>query len=259
MSSDPRDLEIAELKERIQKLEETLTETQSLAAVGELAGTTAHEFNNILTLTINYAKMGLRHQDGETREKAFAKILDASNRAAKIVAVVLGMARNRKPGKEPTNLTNLVEDVLLLLERELVKYRIVVERKFEPVQPVLANANQIQQVLINLLVNARQASPNGGRLLVKLRPCVESPDFVELVVRDFGSGIPREKLPKIFDSFYTTKKGPDETGKGGSGLGLALCKRIIEEHSGKIRVESSVGKGTSFAIRLPIASQSEIS
>ena len=145
MSSDPRDQEIAELKERIRRLEETLADSQSLTAVGELAGTTAHEFNNILTLTINYARMGLRHKDDETRDKAFNKILDASNRAAKIVGVVLGLARNRKPGRQPTDVTGLVEDVLLLLERELTKYRISVERKFEPVKPVLANGNQLQQ------------------------------------------------------------------------------------------------------------------
>ena len=255
MSTDPRDVEIAELKERIRRLEESLAAVQSLTAVGELAGTTAHEFNNILTLTINYAKMGLRHKDEETRDKAFTKILDASNRAAKIVAVVLGLARNRKPGRESTDLTKLVEDVLLLLERELVKYRIVIERKFEPIERVYANGNQIQQVLVNLLVNARQASPNGGRLIVRLRPCSDAPQFVEIIVRDFGVGIPPEKLPKIFDAFYSTKKGPDETGKGGSGLGLSLCKKIIEEHSGKIRVESTLGKGTAFIVRLPVASE----
>lgn len=253
MSNDPRDAEIAELKERIRFLEETLTKTQSLTAVGELAGTTAHEFNNILTLTINYAKMGLRHQDDETREKAFTKILDASNRAAKIVGVVLGLARNRKPGKEAIDLESLTNDVLLLLERELIKYRIAVEKRFEPVGLVLANGNQIQQVLINLIVNARQASPVGGRLIVRIRPCEEAPQFAELVVRDFGLGIPQEKLPQIFEAFYSTKQGPDETGKGGSGLGLALCKKIIEDHAGKIKVESTVGKGTSFTIRLPLS------
>ncbi len=250
--NDPKDAQIAELQAKIERLEEALTALQPLAAVGELAGTTTHEFNNILTLTINYARMGLRHKDDSTREKSFAKILDASNRAAKIVAVVLGLARNRKPGREPTDLTALVEDVLLLLEREMNKYRIAVERKFEPIPQVLANGNQIQQVLVNLLVNARQASPDGGRLIVKLRRAPTG-NFVEATIRDFGVGIPQEKLPRIFDAFYSTKKGPDATGKGGSGLGLALCRRIVEEHRGKIRVESSVGKGTAFIIRLPIA------
>ena len=249
---DPRDAEIAELKEQVRRLEKMLSETQPLVAVGELAGTTTHEFNNILTLTINYAQMGLRRQDDETREKAFTKILDASQRAAKIVGVVLGLARNRKSGREATDLRALVDDVLLLLEREARKYRVAIETRYDDVPPVLANGNQIQQVLVNLLVNARQASPSGGRIVVKIRRA-DDPNYVEVAVRDFGPGIPPETLPKIFDAFYSTKNGPDETGKGGSGLGLALCKRIVEEHAGKIRVESALGKGTSFVVRLPVA------
>ncbi|MBQ1277421.1 MAG: ATP-binding protein, partial [Thermoguttaceae bacterium] len=106
--------------------------------------------------------------------------------------------------------------------------------------------------LVNLLVNARQASPSGGRVVVKIRRA-DDPNYVEVAVRDFGPGIPPETLPKIFDAFYSTKSGPDETGKGGSGLGLALCKRIVEEHAGKIRVESALGKGSSFIVRLPVA------
>jgi len=253
MADDRRDAEIIELKEKVAQLEKALADVQSLSAVGELAGTTAHEFNNILTLTINYARMGQRHQDAETRDEMFTKILEASNRAAKIVKVVLGLARNRKPGKESTNLQELVEAVLLLLDREMTKYRIAVERRFQQIPNVYANGNQIQQVLINLLVNARQASPNGGIIVIKLQKCSDDPNYAEIVVRDHGTGIPKDKLLHIFDMFYSTKKGPDATGKGGSGLGLSMCKRIIEDHSGKIRVESTVGKGTAFTIRLPIA------
>ncbi len=254
MKTDPKDLQIAELQRKNKQLESALESLQSLATLGELSGVTAHEFNNILTLTINYARMGLRRTDNETREKAFNKILEASNRAAKIVAVSLGLARNRKPGREPLDITALVEDVLLLLEKEMTKFRIRIERKFEPTPKVLANGNQIQQVLINLLVNARQASPNGGRIVVKIRPYAEDPqNNVEIVVRDFGTGIPKETLPHIFDMFYTTKSGPDATGKGGSGLGLSLCKKIVEEHKGKIRVESADNVGTSISIRLPVA------
>lgn len=253
MTVNHRDEELIELREKNARLEKALKELQSLSAAGELVGVTAHEFNNILTLTINYARMGRRHQDAETRDEMFDKIVEASNRAAKIVKVILGLARNRKPGKEPTDLQELVEAVLLLLDREMTKFRIVVERQFQPVPKVLVNGNQIQQVLINLLVNARQASPNGGTVVVKLRPCARDSNYVEIVVRDRGEGIPKDKLPRIFDMFYSTKKGPDSTGKGGSGLGLAMCKNIIEDHAGKIRVESSVGKGTAFTIRLPVA------
>src|SRR5579871_3252200 len=107
----------SELLEHIEMLKEQLNHAQKLTALGELASTTTHEFNNVLTTIINYAKMGLRHKDDATRDKAFDKILLASNRAAKITATVLGLARNRKGGQEPTNLTELVENTLLLLER----------------------------------------------------------------------------------------------------------------------------------------------
>ncbi|HTN76954.1 MAG TPA: ATP-binding protein [Pirellulaceae bacterium] len=229
-----------------------LQQAQKLTALGELVGTTTHEFNNILMTIINYARLGMRHKDAATRDKAFEKIMAASERAAKITNSVLGVARNRSEGPEPTSLSKLVEDSLVLLERELSKYRISVERQLEPVPDVLAIGNQIQQVLLNLLINARQAMPQGGRVLIRLQHDVAN-DMVELIVRDTGSGIPADKLPRIFDSFYTTKSGPDETGKGGTGLGLSSCRNIIEAHKGRIRVESSVGKGTMFTIKLPIA------
>ena len=93
----------------------------------------------------------------------------------------------------------------------------------------MANGNQIQRVLLNLLINARQAMPEGGSILVRLRPA-EDKKYIELVVRDSGQGIPREKLPRIFEAFYSTKAGPDESGKGGTGLGLAACKEIVDAH-----------------------------
>ena len=254
MPSDKNwEVERTELLERINLLEARLEQAAQLTAVGELASTTTHEFNNILTTVLNYAKMGIRHQDKVTRDKAFNKILEASNRAAKITATVLGLARNRKPGFEPTDLVAITEDVLLLLDREMNKYRISVEKNFLPVPEISANANQIEQVLVNLLINARQAMPEGGRLLLKIGPDPTG-TAVELMIRDFGTGIPPEKLPKIFDSFYTTKEGPDGSGKGGTGLGLALCKRVIERHRGRVRVESSLGKGTAFKLRFPILS-----
>ena len=258
MTSDPRDARIAELEEQTRRLERALSEQQALASVGEITSSAAHEFNNLLTVSINYATMGMRHRDDKTRDQAFEKILDVSNRAAKIVAVILGQARNRKPGFEPTDLGKLADDVLLLLERENTKFRIAVERKYQDPPKALVNGNQIQQVLLNLLVNARQAyGARGGRVVVKIRPKPDDPKYVEISVRDYGCGIPREKLPKIFDMFYTTKDGPDASGKGGNGLGLALCKRIVEAHNGKIRVESAEGKGTAFIISLPAAPKSD--
>jgi signal transduction histidine kinase len=164
------------------------------------------------------------------------------------------MARNRSSGMEPTDLTQLIEDTLLLLEREMNKYRVTVEKYFQPVPKAYANGNQIQQVFLNLLINARQAMPSGGRIAIKLQHDAEN-DMVDLVVRDNGSGIPPEVLPKIFDSFFSTKKGPDASGKGGTGLGLSMCREIIESHHGRIRVDSTVGKGTAFTLKLPTASK----
>jgi len=243
--------EIQELKQRIEQLEAELQQSQRLTALGELTSTTAHEFNNILTTIINYAKLGLRHRDEATRQKSFDKILQTSNRAAKICATILAAAKNRKKSFEPTDLVRLTEDVLLLLEREMSKYRILVEKSFAPATPeIMGDGNRIQQVLLNLLVNARQAMPNGGKLYLKIAYDEEN-EMVDLSIRDYGCGIPPEKLPHIFDRFYSTKSGPDESGKGGTGLGLASCKTIIEEHKGKIRVESTPGKGTAFTIKLP--------
>ena len=222
-----------------------------MAALGELTSTTTHEFNNVLMTILNYAKMGLRHKDEATRDKALDKIFNAAQRAAKITSTVLAVARNRSGAFEPTDLKQLIDDTLVLLERELTKYRIALELQLADVPEVHAIGNQIQQVLINLLINARQAMPSGGRVLIKLEHDAAS-GLVELTVRDTGSGIPADKLPRIFEPFYTTKSGPDESGRGGTGLGLSACKQIIEAHHGRIRVESTVGKGTAFTIKLPV-------
>lgn len=250
--------EISELKRQIDILEEQLMQAQRLTALGELTGTTTHEFNNILMTIINYAKMGMRHKDEPTRTKAFDKILTAANRAAKIAATVLAAAKNRKSSFESTNLVTLIDDALLLLEREMNKYRIAVEKNFPSGLPeVMVDGNQIQQVLLNLLINARQAMPDGGKLVLKIVYDEEN-EMLDLIVRDFGCGIPTDTLPHIFDRFYSTKTGPDESGKGGSGLGLASCKTIIEKHRGLIRVESTPGKGTAFTVKLPTVIRSKI-
>jgi signal transduction histidine kinase len=237
--------------EQIAALEQQLLQTQKMAALGELSSTTTHEFNNVLMTILNYARMGLRHKDEPTRTKALEKILAATQRASKITSTILGVARNRSGNFEPTSLKQIIEDTLVLLERELSKYRISVEVQLSETPLVLAMGNQIQQVLLNLLINARQAMPGGGRLLIRLQhdPAAE---MVDLVVRDSGCGIPADKLPRIFEPFFSTKSGPDETGKGGTGLGLSSCRQIIEAHHGRIRVESTVGKGTQFTIKLPI-------
>lgn len=243
---------------RVAFLEERLDAAERMTALGELASTTTHEFNNILMTILNYAKMGLRYSDEATRTKSLEKIVAAATRAAKITSTILGMARNRTSRYEPTDLVTLIEDTLFLLEREMTKYRIAVERRFAANVPrALIDGNQIQQVLINMMINARQAMPDGGRLTLKVGLDRRS-GMVELVIRDYGSGIPEEILPRIFDSHFSTKVVADGSGVGGSGLGLASCKKIIEAHRGRLRVESCVGKGTAFTIKLPAAPVPEI-
>jgi len=248
---------VVDPQRQIQYLKSELRKTQALAALGELTSTATHEFNNVLMTIINYAKLGIRNRDDASRDKALGKILDASERAAKITATILAQAKNRSESMEPTDLAAIITDSLVLLEREMRKYRIAVETELDPKTPkAMASGNQIQRVLLNLLINGRQSMPEGGTILIRLKPSADS-KFVELVVRDSGSGIPRATLPHIFDAFYTTKDGPDESGKGGTGLGLAACKEIIDTHHGRIRVESSVGRGTAFIIRLPVSKDAQ--
>jgi signal transduction histidine kinase len=241
-----------DLQQQVEILRAQLAQAQKSTALGELLGTTTHEFNNVLMTILNYAQMGLRTQDEATRTKALEKVLAAGQRAAKITNSILGMARNRSTGLEPTDLASLTEDCLILLERELRKYRVAVERDFQAAPPALANGNQIQQVLLNLLINARQAMPDGGTILLRLRHDAER-QMVVLTVRDSGKGIAAEDLRKIFEPYFSTKSGPDETGKGGTGLGLATCRDIIERHRGRMRVESTPGKGSAFTLLLPVA------
>jgi signal transduction histidine kinase len=231
-----------------EELEKRLIQLERLAAVGELSSTTTHEFNNLLMTIINYAKLGIRHKDEASRDKAFTRILDAANRGAKITSTVLGLSRMGSGEMEPVDLVGLIEDTLVLLERELLKYRIDVEREFHPTPKISGSAGQLQRLLLNLITNARQAI--GERGTIRIRVAAEEGQTV-LTVRDNGCGIPSEHLPKLFQPFFTTKSGPDASGKGGTGLGLAACKEIVDEHRGRIRVESTVGKGTAFTIRFP--------
>lgn len=252
--SECQQKEIEQLQDEITALKKRLDQTQRMTALGELVSTTTHEFNNVLMTIINYAKMGMRHEDKETRDKAFDKINKAGMRASKITNAVLGMARNRSEHFEMTDVAKLIDESMVLLEREMQKYRISVDMQIDEVPEISAIGNQIQQVLMNLLINARQAMSDGGQLVIKLQENKDA-NSVELSVRDYGPGIPQDKLRRIFEPYYTTKSGPDETGKGGTGVGLATCKNIIEAHGGKIRVESSVGKGTNFTLIFPLEKQ----
>ncbi len=236
----------------VQELRDRLKSAEQLAMAGELASTVTHEFNNVLMTILNYAQLGLRHKDAATRDKALQKIHDSATRAAKICATVLSVTRSGDNEAATTDLASIIRDTLVLLERELQKYRIYVEQQLADVPKVSIGASQIQRVLINLLTNARQAIGERGTITIALSYSAEDSQVL-LSVRDTGSGIKPEVLPKIFEQFFSTKTGPDSSGKGGTGLGLSSCREIIEQAGGRIRVASGIGKGTIFTIRLPIA------
>lgn len=242
---------VAQLKAEVELLRAQLDLNQRMAVIGELTSTTTHEFNNLLMTILNYAKLGQRHTDDASRDKAFTRILDAANRATKITSSILSLARNRNGQMEPVDLKSIVEETLLLLEREFRKYRIHLAIGLDEGLPqIQGSASELQRVLINLLVNARQATPEGGSVRVSLQLDAKSQDVI-LSIRDTGTGIAPDVLPRIFDPFFSTKIGPDSSGKGGTGVGLSTCKEVIDAHGGRIRVESSLGKGTAFMIRLP--------
>ncbi len=239
------------LQREVEILRAQLDQARRMATIGELTSTTTHEFNNLLTTILNYAKLGQRHKDEPSRDKAFTRIYDAANRATKVTGSILSLARNRCGQMEPTDLKGVVEDTLLLLEREFRKYRIALEVVLEDhLPPLQAARGDLQRVLVNLLVNARQATPEGGVVRIALQMEPKSRELI-LSIRDTGCGIPPEILPRIFEPFFSTKSGPDASGKGGTGVGLSTCKEVIDAHGGRIRVESSVGKGTAFLVRLP--------
>jgi signal transduction histidine kinase len=235
-------------------LRQQLLQAQKLSSVGALASSVAHEFHNLLTTILNYARQALRAPaDDPARTQALEKILKGSQRAATIVNSMLGFARNTSTRRDNTDLVALVEDLLILTEKDLSKHRVHVEKRFHGRPHAEVVPAQIEQVLLNLILNARQAMPRGGHLRLDVR---DNPHtrLVEIRVADTGVGIPPERLRLIFEPFYTTKE-PDENGHGGTGLGLSVCRQIIEQHQGRIRVESLVGKGSTFTVKLPVKAE----
>lgn len=231
-------------------LRQQLLQAQRLSSVGELASSIAHEFNNILTTITNSAKLGMRNPDPAEKQLAFERIAKAGQRAAAIASGMLGYARKSGTHRQRCDLARLVEEVLILTEKDLGKNRVQVEARYTDRPVVWAVPGQVEQILVNLVINARQAMPNGGRLRVEVRDNAAA-ETAEVKVSDTGVGIQPDQLRQIFEPFFTTKQ-PDEHGRGGTGLGLSVCRQIIEHHHGRIRVESVVGKGSTFTVKLPL-------
>jgi signal transduction histidine kinase len=242
----------------IEVLRQQVIALQRISSLGVLAGGVVHELNNALTPILSYAKLALRNPDPAYRERALTQIAEAAQRAAAITRGMLGLSR---PGaaidyREPTDLARLVREVILLVEKDLAKHRVRLDVKLTGQPSARVNPAQIQQVLLNLLINARQAMPQGGTVRLRLGRDATG-RRVELSVADTGVGIAPADLRRIFEPFYSTKSAADAAGQGGTGLGLAVCRDIVEAHHGRLRAESRLGQGSTFTLILPACPPTE--
>jgi two-component system NtrC family sensor kinase len=234
------------------QLQEQLTQSTKLAALGELAANIAHEINNPLTGVLGYSALLQRGLDKDDPSLKNLKVIESETiRARDIVRNLLDFVRQEGLKKHKACIRDVMDDTLYLLRKqaELINVKIVLDYDDE-VPQVYIDVNQMKQVFINILNNALHAMPGGGKLTVSIRaakPDVKRP-WVEVSFRDTGSGIPAEKVDMVFNPFFTSK----ELGEG-TGLGLSVSQRIVEEHGGSIEVESKVGAGSIFTVKLPTA------
>jgi PAS domain S-box-containing protein len=238
---------IEDVTERI-RLEEQLQQSDKLSSIGLLAAGVAHEVNTPLTGISSYSQM-LMQQIPETdpRHHLLDKIYRQTSRASSIVNNLLNFSRVSDARFVPVDLNHVLDDTIQLLEAQLRNSGIEVTCKYAgTLPPGTGNAAKLQQVFMNLILNARDAMPQGGRLEIAT---TADDDSIIIRFRDTGSGIASEHLAKIYDPFFTTK----QIGKG-TGLGLAVSYGIIRDHGGDIIVESQEGEGTLFQITLPLAS-----
>jgi len=224
---------------------------QSLANIGTATCMIAHEINNLLTPSANYAALALKNPDDKAlTEKALQKAMRNCEQASKIMESMLAVANGETKEKKEVPLTALVEDVFQCLCRDFAKDGITVNLKISEDLKIWAVPVLIQQVLMNLILNAREAMLGGGGVLtIEAQTTI---DAIEIEVRDTGCGIAADDLENIFEPFFTTKENKKpQSQRSSSGLGLAFCKQVVEEHGGCISVESEPAKGTSFKIILP--------
>ena len=245
----------AALRER----EEQLRQSQKMEAIGTLAGGVAHDFNNILTAIVGYAGLLQRNAPSPDGVRKAAEVMEkAARRGASLTQQLLGFARKGKNQSIPVDLAATVEEVIGLLQRTIEK-DITIHRAYGvPRAVVVGDPDQIQQVVLNLAVNARDAMPHGGELTVEIsavdlseadcqcQPGTKPGPYIRLALTDSGCGIPPEVLGRIFEPFFTTK----ELGKG-TGMGLAMVYGIVQNHGGAIGVRSVVGMGTTVEVHLP--------
>ncbi len=243
----------------LKSLEAQFVQSQKMQAIGQLAGGVAHDFNNLLTAISGHCDLLLlRHDQEDTDFSDLVQISQNANRAAALVGQLLAFSRKQTLRPEVLDLRDTLSDLTHLLNR-LVSEKVTLTLSHDPIlMPVRADKRQLEQVLMNLVVNARDAMPDGGEVRIETssetlekelrrdRAAVPPGDYVCVRVSDQGSGIPADKLQKVFEPFYTTKR----TGEG-TGLGLSTAYGIIKQSGGFIFIDSVVGQGTVFTILLP--------
>ncbi|MEW6114315.1 MAG: ATP-binding protein, partial [Thermodesulfobacteriota bacterium] len=249
-------------------LQEQLVRAQKMEAVGNLAGGIAHDFNNILQVVMGYTELLQTDKSEDNPDRAdLERIRDAAKKGADLVKRLLTVSRKVEPEFRPTNLNQLVDNLEKLLTRTIPRTIAIQQRLQDGLRPVNADPAQIEQVLLNLTINARDAMPDGGTLTIETANVELDQEYCEthlevspgryvlLTVSDSGLGIDKQTLARIFEPFFTTKKAGE-----GTGLGLAMVYGIVKQHGGQITCYSEPGRGTTFRIYLPtLETETELS
>jgi two-component system, NtrC family, sensor histidine kinase HydH len=231
----------------IRDLQEKVRRSERLASLGRLAAGVAHEIRNPLSSIRGFAQFFQNRFKGQEKEQGYAAIMVREvDRLNRVISELLDFARPKEPHREPNSLETILEHSLKVLEPDIRRKNVAVEKEFEPNLPaILADRDQISQALLNLLLNSLESMEENGRIRISLKKG-QDPSCLEIAIADTGRGIPSEDLGKIFEPFFSTKRK-------GTGLGLAIVHQIIESHGGEIEVESQEGIGTTFRMTLPLS------
>ncbi|HEX7159506.1 MAG TPA: ATP-binding protein, partial [Edaphobacter sp.] len=242
---------VDDITDRLQ-MEAQLAQSEKLSSIGLLAAGVAHEVNTPLAVISSYAQMLTKHMRDDARlAPVLEKITQQTFRASEIVNGLLNFSRTSGSEFASVDLNELLHDTLVLLEHQMKTARIRVETNFDPHLPrIHGNRGKLQQVILNLILNAKDAMFGTENPTLRIATFT-GPGRALIRIQDSGAGIAREHLHRIYDPFFTTKTQPKEGGHKGTGLGLAVSYGIIQEHGGKIHVESEVGVGTAFQLEFP--------